>query len=115
MKKLLFELSLFTVVMFFSSCGKSHSKKESKLFEGDAIPVKLAFIKRTDHENSIEATGLLTTENEAKYSFKIGGVIDRITVNEGQFFKKGELLATLKVTEIEAQLAQASLGYEKSK
>src|SRR4030095_16967726 len=72
-------------------------------------------VQSHENESSITATGLVTTENDAKYSFKIGGVIDRIYVNEGQFFRKGQLLASLKVTEIEAQLSQANLGYEKVK
>jgi len=36
-------------------------------------------------------------------------------VNEGQSFKKGQLLATLKITEIDAQFSQAQMGYEKQK
>jgi len=101
--------------MFFSSCDRSHSKKILTSSQEETIPVKLLTVNKLENENSVSATGLLTTINEAKYSFKIGGVIDRITANEGQFFKKGQLLATLKVTEIEAQLSQANLGYEKAK
>jgi len=62
----------------------------------------------------INATGLVSTENEAKYSFKIGGVINRIFVDEGQFFRKGQLLATLNSTEISAGLMQSDLSVEKA-
>ena len=109
--KLLFAVSL----IFLWSCGGSHGKNEFIVSEGEPIPVKLVTVERADRQNAISATGLLTTMNEAKYAFKIGGVIDHISVKEGQFFKKGQLLATLKVTEIEAQLSQANLSYEKAK
>jgi RND family efflux transporter MFP subunit len=115
MKRIIFQLFPLLTLMFFSSCNSSHSEKKFTLSQEEAIPVKLATVNKLENGNSVIATGLLATVNEAKYSFKIGGVIDRITVNEGQFFKKGQLLATLKVTEIEAQLSQANLGYEKAK
>lgn len=97
------------------SCGtKSNAGKNSHLFT-DTIPVKTAPVSSNDAPAVIMATGLMTTVNEARYAFKIGGVIDKILVNEGQFFKKGQLLATLKLTEIDAQLSQATLAHEKAK
>src|SRR5215470_13051420 len=114
MKKILGQLMILATVPILSSCGSS-ANKTSILTEGEKIPVKIAPVQSHENESSITATGLVTTENDAKYSFKIGGVIDRIYVNEGQFFKKGQLLASLKITEIQAQLSQANLGYEKAK
>ena len=64
--------------------------------------------------DDIVATGLLTTENEATYSFKIGGVISKILVEEGQFFRKGQVLALLNTTEITAGYEQARLSVEKA-
>jgi RND family efflux transporter MFP subunit len=57
---------------------------------------------------------LLSTENEARLSFKIAGIVERIFVKEGDHVKKGQLLATLKSAEIAAQVEQVQLAVEKS-
>jgi len=110
MKKIIIAL---ISVAFITSCGHKNENQES-LETGNIIPVKVATVQSENVSGNISATGLISTENEAKLSFKIGGVIDKIFVNEGQFIKKGQLLATLKITEINSQLAQANLAMEKA-
>lgn len=78
------------------------------------IPVKVVSVNAEPVMDSIRATGLITTENAAKLSFKIGGVIDRIYVNEGELVTPGQLLASLKITEINTQLDQAGLALDKA-
>jgi RND family efflux transporter MFP subunit len=58
-------------------------------------------------DNTLRAVGLLTPKDEARLSFKMGGVIEFIRVEEGQTVKAGQLLAVLKQTEIGASLEQA--------
>src|SRR5580692_5922501 len=65
--------------------------------ETNIIAVKVASVNPELFMDSVRATGLVTTENEANLSFKMGGVIDRIYVNEGQSVTAGELLASLKI------------------
>lgn len=103
------------IAIILLSCGGKADKANILPPGGDVIAVKTIPVGQLEAIASISSTGLLTTENEAKYAFKIGGVIDRITVNEGEHFTKGQVLATLKTNEIDAQLAQANLGYEKAK
>jgi RND family efflux transporter MFP subunit len=97
------------------SCGKKKQTENGNRFSAETIAVKTALVKSNDAPASITATGLITTANEARYAFKIGGVVEKIYVSEGQFFKRGQLLATLKLTEIDAQLSQASLAHQKAK
>jgi len=111
MKKIQLTLIALTSVLF--AC-KEKPKNTNPLGQQDIISVKVAPISSFGVTSSIQATGLVGTENEANYSFKIGGVINSILVNEGQFFKKGQLLATLNTTEIAAGLAQANLGVDKA-
>ncbi|WEA03838.1 efflux RND transporter periplasmic adaptor subunit [Mucilaginibacter sp. SJ] len=103
-------IAAFTLI---ASCKEKH-KEENPIGEPDIIPVKIASVATLGVPDQITATGLVSTEDEAKYAFKIGGVISRILVQEGQFFKKGQLLATLNATEISAGLAQSSLAVEKA-
>ena len=113
MKKINLFSSIIAGALLIASC-KHEQKAQNAIGEPDIIPVKVATIAALEIPGHISATGLVSTEDEAKYSFKIGGVISRIFVEEGQFFKKGQLLATLNSTEISAGLAQSSLGVEKA-
>jgi RND family efflux transporter MFP subunit len=109
-----FLILIISVTSFLYSCGDKNESAEKKEVDTESISVKVASIENTLNENKITASGLLTTENEARYSFKIGGIIDRIYVSEGETFKNGQLLASLKLTEIDAGLSQASIGLEKA-
>ena len=106
-------LSVAAAIAILYSC-KEEDKAKNPLREADVIPVKISAVSALGVTKNISATGLVSTENEAKYSFKIGGVISRVFVEEGQFFKKGQLLATLNSTEISAGLEQASLNVDKT-
>lgn len=111
MKKI--QLSLVACTFLLLSCKEQH-KNTNPIGEPDIISVKIAPVSALEVPNFIQATGLISTENEANYSFKIGGVISRILVDEGQFFRKGQLLATLNSTEISAGLAQTDLNVDKA-
>jgi len=112
MKKIQF-LSLVATILVLYSC-KGNDKVKNSPGEADVIPVKISSVSALGLPKIISATGLVSTENDAKYSFKIGGVISRVFVEEGQFFRKGQLLATLNSTEISAGLAQSSLNVDKA-
>jgi len=105
--------SALGAVLFLASCGHK-AKEQDALSESDNIPVKVASISSLQAQDKVSATGLITTENDARYSFKIAGVISKILVHEGQFFKKGQLLAALNNTEINSGLGQARLNVEKA-
>ncbi|RVT75268.1 efflux RND transporter periplasmic adaptor subunit [Flavobacterium sufflavum] len=96
----------------FYACKEE--KKEHKTFEtADVISIKTATVESLALISDISASGLVTTENVANYAFKIGGVVSHIFVEEGQFFKKEQLLATLDETEISAGLNQTDLNVKK--
>jgi RND family efflux transporter MFP subunit len=111
--KLRTQFSILFLAISVVAC-KENKKAETKLPTTKTVSVKTFQLQQSQRVIKINSTGMLTTENEAKYAFKIGGVIDRIFVNEGQFFKKGSLLAKLKIDEIDAGYTQAKLGLEKA-
>ena len=108
------KINLFTtLIILLSAC--SHPNKEKKQESANnSIPVKLATIDVARSTNSIQTSGLLSTENEARLSFKIGGVIETVPVKEGQKVTKGQILASLNSTEITAQVQQVQFSVEKA-
>lgn len=108
--------SFFIISLVFSlvACRNGDKTVVNELEKPETIAVTTYQLQQSEAKVTINSTGMLTTENEAMYAFIIGGVIDRIYVNEGGYFKKGELLASLIITEIEAGYLQARLGLEKA-
>jgi RND family efflux transporter MFP subunit len=56
---------------------------------------------------ALEATGALRWRRETILSFRVAGVIRKLQVDEGDVVKKGQRLAEIDPTAIEARLAQA--------
>jgi len=112
MKRLSIEtiLSASLLILIFVACGE---KKKPVLVTGDTIIVKTVPVSIANYSPKLEYSGMIATTNEAKLSFKIGGIISRIFVKEGDHVVKGQLLATLDLTEINAQVKQASQNAEK--
>lgn len=81
---------------------------------GNTIPVTVQTITADTTPITITASGQFTTNDETFLSFKTGGIIASILVNEGDKISKGQLLATLNLTEINAQVQQARIGLEKA-
>ena len=109
------KLTFFILIIacIFYSCNSDHLIDNSLSYP-EPIAVTTYQLQASESRVKIHRTGILTTENEVNYAFKIGGVIDRIFVNEGDFFKRGKLLATLKIDEIDAGFIKANLNLEKA-
>jgi RND family efflux transporter MFP subunit len=105
--------SLF-LLFAFSACHKVVDTTDPAPKAEKAVPVTLLPLDQSYAGSSIHASGYFTTDDETILSFKTGGVISSILVREGDYIRKGQLLATLDVTEIEAQVQQAGLFLEKS-
>jgi RND family efflux transporter MFP subunit len=80
----------------------------------EPIPVRVIQLQKSTSNNVITASGQLTTEDETLLSFKTSGVVDKVYVKEGDHVNKGQLLATLDLTEINALVAQAEHNVEKN-
>jgi RND family efflux transporter MFP subunit len=62
----------------------------------------------------VVGSGVLASKKEAKLSFKNGGIVAALRADEGQDVRKGQVLAVLDLTEIDAQVAQARNNFEKA-
>lgn len=76
--------------------------------------VRAAPVSDTVLARPIVATGTVAPADEAALGFKIGGVIARIAVDEGDAVRAGQTLASLDLREIDAALARARSGVAKA-
>jgi RND family efflux transporter MFP subunit len=106
-------LALAFVIMLLISCSGKKSETTGST-RSSSIPVQVAQISSVNNSNTVVASGLISTEDEIRLSFKIGGVIERMLVEESQQVRKGQLLAALNTTEINAQTKQVELGLAKA-
>jgi RND family efflux transporter MFP subunit len=77
------------------------------------IPVSLQEVTTGARGRVLLYSGLIASNTESRLSFKIGGIISRIYVKEGDHVSAGQPLATLDLTEIDAQVQQAAQNVEK--
>lgn len=112
MKKNIHLILLFNIAINMVACkGKA---PEAETVISDTIPVKLHPIREEMAASSIHASGQFTTEDETFLAFKTGGVIQKVFVSEGEAVRKGQIIATLVFTEIEALVQQAKIALEKA-
>jgi RND family efflux transporter MFP subunit len=79
-----------------------------------AVAVRLAEVGRGPVSRPLRGTGVLRLKSEADLSFKLGGVVAAVLVEEGATVKRGQLLARLDATEVSAALLQAKEGLAKA-
>ncbi|WP_037328460.1 efflux RND transporter periplasmic adaptor subunit [Runella zeae] len=108
-------LAVTTSLLAVFSCSndKENAQKETST-EEVLVPISLSPVQTVSRSEGITASGLVASSEEARLSFKIGGIIQKIYVAEGQKVRKGQLLASLNLTEIDAQVNQAQYGVEKA-
>lgn len=100
------------LVLLLALYGCAASSADSN--ERELIAVRTAAVERALLAPPVRVSGILAGKQESKLSFKVGGIIERILVREGQRVQAGQLLARLKLAEIEAQVNQAQNAFDKA-
>ena len=110
-------MKLIPILVFslfaFCSCHEETPPLIAKK-DSEPIPVKTMMVEKKEGQHFIEVSGQFTTEDEVLVSFKTGGIVNRLFVKEGDVVRKGQLLATLQLAEINAQVQQAVIAQEKA-
>ncbi len=104
-------ISLLVVPLIWVSCGTQADEAQSET----KITVKTTKITRKKMSFPVHTSGMLSSKKEINLSFKTGGILEKLFVDEGQGVKKGKLLAQLNLSEIKAREQQARSAFEKSK
>jgi RND family efflux transporter MFP subunit len=76
--------------------------------------VKIQTVQTGPATGLIEVPGVGAFRDETRLSFKVGGVIENITVREGETVDKGQRLAWLNKQDVNAAVSQASAVFEKA-
>lgn len=109
-----FYLLLFSLLLFACKEKYVDESTEKSSQKTNTLAVRVANIELTSEPIPIIASGMVGAKSELKLGFKTGGVIKRIYVDETQRVRKGQTLATLRTTEIDAQVRKAQKGVEKA-
>jgi RND family efflux transporter MFP subunit len=78
------------------------------------VAVRAARVERGLLARPVQAAGRLGYSAETRLGFKVGGVVARVMVDEGDRVKKGQVLARLDPREIDAHVAEASSASAKA-
>jgi RND family efflux transporter MFP subunit len=113
MKTQLTIIATMLLVGFLQACHSGNSEPKRKV-PTNVIPVQITVLEKEKVNAVVNTSGQFTTNDETVLSFKTGGIIKSLEVKEGDYVKKGQILATLNLTEIDALVAQAQFSYEKS-
>ncbi len=107
-------LSTATLLLLLAAACRQSPIQDKPDQADNRVPVSLEAVSALTFSEPVTAAGLIYSGAETRLSFKIGGIISRLAVKEGQLVRQGQLLATLNPTEIDAQLAMAQQGFDKA-
>src|SRR5512138_3320294 len=83
--------------------------------DAEVVHVRTAPVEPGPVARPVRAAGLVATKDEWDLAFKVGGVLARVEVHEGERVAKGEVLARLDPTELAAAVRQARVGVAKAR
>lgn len=64
-------------------------------------------------KQSVDATGQIQSANEVSLKFEIPGILSEVRVKEGDLVKAGQVLASLRLSELNAAVSQAQANLNK--
>jgi RND family efflux transporter MFP subunit len=81
-----------------------------------AVPYKVSVyqVSTANQAQVLSFSGTIEPENIAQVGFAVPGVINQISVEEGQYVTQGQLLASIDATEFSNTLAIANAGLEQA-
>ena len=96
-----------------TGCQASEAEEAPPAEAAPPVPVQVAPVERSARARPVRTTGTLAAKAETPLAFKVGGVVARILVDEGDRVRPGQTLARLDLTEIDAQVREAESALAK--
>jgi len=117
MKRLNYLLAMILILCLAAlqwSCGQnSISKTKDKKNDEVVIPVEVAEVTLGDISAYFSGTATIEAEEETDVVAKVGGVVEKIFSEEGNYIKKGQVLAKLDDEKLLVQVEQAKATLKK--
>lgn len=107
MKKIITSIAFLLTIGLTISCSK---KEEKQISELPAISVTINETAGSNSGKYVTASGKIEAENSANISTRMMGYVTSVKVKTGQKVSKGQLLATISSTDLQAKKAQAEAG-----
>lgn len=106
-------LALAALVATVAACGSPKELAVERESAPAAVRAEPVASITTAHQT--RSVGTLAPRDEIRLAFKVGGIVERVHVDSGETVRKGQVLAELKRTEIDATVAQAAEAAEKAR
>ncbi len=124
--------ALLATLLVLAACGAEASddageseapEAAAPVIQGEAFRVRTSPVLQAGQTGNtssagsagqILATGTVVSDQEAKPSFKTGGLLASVRVEEGDRVSRGQVIATINTTELDAGVAQAEAGLAKA-
>lgn len=106
-------ISAIVALLFLTACNRLPTT-DAELVQR-TVPVRLGQVDSGPTLPGIETSGLVAAHEELKLAFKVGGVISRIEVREGDRVVAGQRLAELELVEVNAGVEQARQAHKKAR
>jgi RND family efflux transporter MFP subunit len=98
-------------LVVLSACQRGGAQE---LPTSEPASVRAEVVTRAEVTQPIRAAGTLGPKDEIALSFKVGGVIEQLTVDAGDEVAAGQLLARLDLREIDAAVTRAQSAADKA-
>lgn len=99
---------------FISACNNGEPASTDRQTARGKTAVEVMNPRVTDLEKRVSYRGRVEGENDGLLSFRVGGTLSDIFVEEGQLVEKGALLARLEVDELQERMKRASSEVSKA-
>jgi membrane fusion protein (multidrug efflux system) len=96
-------------------CGRSSNSETDGNGDDVTVPVEVAMVTSGDIASYWTGTATLEAEKETEVVAKVGGVVKRILVEEGDYITAGQMLAKLDDEKTAVQMEQAKANLDKLK
>lgn len=98
------------LICLLTGCSKATTESGAE----QAIAVEVARVEGATASLLVTGTGGLQYEREIVLSFRVPGVVRRLTVDNGDVVRKGQAIAGLDTTQLDARAGQAQADYTKA-